>query len=263
MERKETARKRLGRAGATGVLVLIITLTPVLGAGGQEKAEFELSAASGLGIGELGRRIDHAFWGGSFYGGWRLPKTPFTLGARLTMANYGSQHSADLAGFSSAAPADVKYSYNLLTTHVVFRYQPQPSLVTPYLEALVGVSYFFTQVYYGNSSTVPLIVGDAIFAINTGGSGTLMSSLSPSLGLGGGLKVRLARIGRGKQSLRPPLSVFLNLSGRYVHGGTARYLRPGGLALDGGRVISEPQRSQTNMFFFCLGLSVGGSFRDR
>ncbi len=263
MKGRRTAWKRLRRLGATGSLVLIITLTLALGARGQENAEFELSATRGVGIGDPGQRIGHAAWGGSFYGGWRLPRTPFTLGARLAMTNYGSQHNADLAGFSSAVPPDVRYSYNLLTTHLVFRYQPRGSFLAPYLEALVGFNYFFTQAYHGNSSSVPIIVGDAILSIDAGGSKTLMSSLSPSLGLGGGLKVRLARIGRGKQSPRPPLSVFLNLEGCYVHGGAARYLRRGGLTLDGDRLISEPQRSQTNLFFFSLGLSVGVPSRDK
>jgi hypothetical protein len=252
-DRSQTASPGKGDGG----LILIVTLTLALGARGQENAEFELLATRGVGIGELGRRIDHATWGGSFYGGGRLHGTPFTLGVRLTMTNYGSQHNADLAGFSSAVPADVKYSYNLLMTHLVFRYQPQPSLFTPYVEALVGLNYFFTQVYYGNGGVVPLIVGDAVLAIDGGGSKTLLSSLSPSLGLGGGLKVRLARIGRGMQSNRPPLSVFLNLQGRYVHGGPAQYLRPGGLMIDGDRIISEPKRSQTNLFFLSMGLSVG------
>ncbi len=259
----EAARKRPRRGKATGGLVLIVTLMLTSGAHGQENAEFELLATRGIGTGELGRPIDHAAWGGSFYGGWRLRGTPFSLGARLTMTNYGSQHNADLPGFSSAVPADVKYSYNLLMTHLVFRYQPQPSLLTPYLEALVGLNYFFTQVYYGNGSIVPLIVGDALLAIDGGGSKTLMSNFSPSVGLGGGLKVRVARIGRGKNSNRPPFSVFLNLQGRYIHGGTARYLKPGALTVDGDRIISEPERSQTHLFFFSLGLSVGGSFRDR
>ena len=173
------------------------------------------------------------------------------------MANYGSEHNVDLASFSDVVPADVKYSYNLLTTHLVLRHQPPPSLFTPYLEASGGLGYFFTQVYRGNDSGIPIMLGDTILFIAGDGSETLASSLAPSLGLGGGLKVRLARIGRNEQGKRSPVSVSLNLQGRYLYVGTATYLEPGGLALDGGRLIAEPQRSHTNAFFLSLGVSVG------
>jgi hypothetical protein len=185
------------------------------------------------------------------------------LGARLTMANYGSEHNADLPGFSDPVPAGTKFSYNLLQTHFVFRFQPQMSSLTPYLEASVGLSYYFTQVYSGGTATIPFIVGDSILTIPGSGSETLMSSLAPSFGLGGGLKIRLAKVGRGGPSGRSPFSVFLNLQGLYAYSGTARYLEPGSLALEGGRVIKNPERSPAHMFFLSLGLSVGRNFQSR
>jgi len=263
MEKNETARKRLQRGRVKGALILAFTLILAVNARSQKNADFELSAVNGVGIGGLNRRIDRAIWGGSFYGGWRLRGTPFMLGARLEMTNYGSEHNVDLAGFSDLVPAGVKYNYNLLLTHLVLRYQPRMSSLTPYLEASVGLSYYFTQVYSGGVTTVPFIVGDTVMTIAGSGSETLMSSLAPSFGLGGGLKVRLARIGREGQSGRSPFSVFLNLQGRYSYSGTARYLEPGSLALEGGRLIKEPQRSSANTFFFSLGLSVGGNFQSR
>jgi len=263
MKGNGTARKRLQREGARGAFVLALILILAVNASAQEKTEFELTAVNGAGIGEWGRRIDHAIWGGSFFGGTRLRGTPFLLGARLTMTNYGSEHNADLAGFSDPVPPGVKYSYNMLQTHLVLRFQPRTSLFTPYLEASAGLSYFFTQVYSGGVSTVPFIIGDAVLTIAGSASETLMSSLAPSFGLGGGLKVRLAKIGRGEQDGGSPFSVFLILQGRYAHNGPARYLKPGSLALESGRLISEPQRSSAQMFFFNLGLSVGGNFRSR
>jgi len=243
------------------VLPLILTGTAVgqepIKAVAKETVEFEVTAVGGAGLGEPTRRIDHAAWGGSLYGGWRLPGTPLSLGGRLTMANYGSEHNANLVGYSGVAPADVKYGYNLLTTHLVLRYQPPPSLFTPYLEASGGLGYFFTRVYRGNDSGTPIILGDTILFIAGDGSETLTSSLAPSLGLGGGLKVRLIRIGGGEASKRSPVSVSLNLQGRYVYIGTATYLKPGGLALDGDRLVAEPQRSHTDMVLLSLGISVG------
>lgn len=223
----------------------------------QETVEIEVAAACGVGLGNRSRRLDEAAWGGSLYAGWRLPRTPLSLGGRLTMTNYGSERNGDLAGFSGVVPVDVKYSHNLLTTHLVLRYQPQPSLFTPFLETSIGLGYFFTQVYRGNDSGVPIMVGDAILFIAGNGSETLASSLAPSLGLGGGVKVRLGRAGAGEPGKRPPLSVSLNLQGRYLYVGTATYLESEGLALDGARLVAEPRRSHTNMFFLGMGVSVG------
>ncbi len=263
MRRDGSKKHRMCRMAMTGTLGLILLLNLPVYAVGQENAEFELTALSGVGVGELGERIDRAARGGSFYGGWLLPGTHISAGARLALTNYGSEHNVDLAGYSDSAPAGVKYNYDLLQTHLVIRYQPRRSLLSPYFEALVGINYFFTEVYTGTGSRVPLIVGDAIFVVDENGSETLMSSVAPSVGLGGGLKVRLAGFGGSKNANRTPLSLFLDLQGRYLYGGTARYLRPGGLTLDGDRLVCESRRSRTDMFFCSLGLAVRGSFRNR
>jgi len=255
--KQNEAFNRLIRWSTTFIaLALILSSNLAASAGGQKNAEFELSALRGAGIGELGHRVGHAGWGGSFYGGWVLPGTPFSLGVRLAMVNYGSEHNMDLAGYSAVAPAGVKYSYNILLTHIVLRAQPRESLLTPYLEALAGINYFFTQAYGGGSSSVPFIVGDAVLVVNQNNSTTLLSSLAPSVGLGGGLKLRLARFSTGREATRASWGLFLDLQGRYLISGTARYLRPGSLTLDGDRLISNIQRSRTDIFCFSLGLSL-------
>jgi hypothetical protein len=244
-------------------LALILFLSPAWSAGSQRNAEFELSALSGIGMGELGDRIGRAAWGGSFYAGWLLRGTPFSLGVRLAMANYGQEHNLDLAGYSAASPAGVKYSHNILLTHVVFRAQPRQAVLTPYVEAMVGINYFFTQATLGRSTSVPFVVGDAVLLIDQNESETLLSSVAPSVGLGGGLKLRLARFSPGRKSSGTPLHLYLDLQGRYLVGGMARYLGPGGLALDGDRLVYEAQRSRTDIFCYSLGLSLRKSSRDR
>ena len=256
MKRNEGFNRRIQRKATIIALALILSLNTAWSAGGQKNAEFELSALRGTGIGELGHRISRPGWGGSFYGGWLLPGTPFSLGIRLAMVNYGSERNVDLAGYSATAPAGVKYNYNILLTHFVFRVQPRQSLLTPYLEALVGINYFFTRASEGRSSSVPFIVGDAILVIDQNGSSTLLSSVAPSIGLGGGLKFRLAQFSSGRKSTRALLGLFLDVQGRYLIGGRAKYLKPGSIALDGNRLIYDIQRSRTDIFCFSLGLSL-------
>jgi hypothetical protein len=102
---------------------------------------------------------------------------------------------------------------------------------------------------------VPFIVGDAVLIMNQDDSKTLLSSLAPSVGLGGGLKLRLARFGSGGEAARASWGLYLDLQGRYLISGTAKYLRPGGLTLEGDRLVSNIQRSRTDIFCFSLGLS--------
>ena len=256
MKQNEIFNRPIRRTATIMALALILLLNPAWSACGQKNFEFELSTLRGAGIGELGSRIGRAGWGGSFYGGWLLPGTPFSLGVRLAMVNYGSEHNVDLAGYSAAAPAGVRYSYNILFTHIVLRAQPRESLLTPYIEALAGINYFFTQAYGGGSSSVPFIVADAVLIMNQNDSTTLLSSLAPSFGLGGGLKLRLARFSSGREATRASWCLFLDLQGRYLISGTAKYLRSGSLTLDGDRLISNIQRSRTDIFCFSMGLSL-------
>jgi hypothetical protein len=256
LKRNEPFNRRIRRMATVMALPLILSLNLVATTGGQKNADFELSGLHGTGSGELGHRIGSTGWGGALYGGWLLPGTPFSLGVRLAIVNYGSEHNVDLAGYSAAAPAGVKYNYSILFTHLVFRAQPRASLLTPYLEILAGINYFFTQAYGGGGSSVPFIIGDAVLVMNQNDSTTLLSSVAPSVGLGGGLKYRLARFGSGRKETGARVSLFLDVQGRYLIGGTAKYLRPGSIALEADRLIYDTQRSRTDFFCVSLGLSL-------
>jgi hypothetical protein len=237
-------------------LALILSVNLAGAAGGQRRAEFEVTALRGTGTGELGRRIDRAGWGGSLFVGRPLPGTPFSLGVRLALVNYGSERNTNLAGYTAAAPAGVTYKYNILFAHIVFRAQSRTALFTPYLEALAGIHYFFTQAYSGRNGGVPFMVGDAVLIMNQNGSTTVLSSVTPSAGLGGGLMLRLARISPGREGTGGRWGLFLDLQGRYLIGGRANYLTPGGLDLDGDRLVCDVQRSRTDMLCFSLGFSL-------
>lgn len=262
MWRNESLFRLVRRVVTISALVLTLALILSERAWGQKSAEFELSAVRGIGIGETGDRMGRAGWGGSFYGGWFLKETPFTLGFRLALVNYGAEHNRDLFGYAGSDPADMRYSYNFLTTHVVFRIQPRQAFFRPYLEALAGLHYFFTQAYTGRSSAVPFMVGGTVLLIVQDESDTLLSSVVPSAGLGGGLKIRLAKFNAVRKSSGIPWSLFLDLHGHYLVGGTARYLSPGSLSLEGDRLIYEIQHSRISMFSWSLGLSLSKSSRN-
>jgi len=241
-------------------LCLIAHLALPGSARGQERAEFELAFVKGVPIGELGTRIDRPVWGASFHGGRFLRGTTFSVGVRLTFATYGSDRSEYLPGYSSAVRDGVTYRHDLLTAHLVLRFQPRLARLTPYLETYAGINYFFTQAYTGQGGSVPVLAGSAIVLIPTDGANTLRSSVAPSAGVGAGLKLRLFRFGGGSTGNRSPMTLLLDLQGRYLYGGPAEYLVPGGLRYEEGRLIIDSRRSRTDLFFLSLGLSVRGPF---
>ena len=67
---------------------------------------------------------------------------------------------------------------------------------------------------------------------------------------------RLARFSSGRKGAGARWGLFLDLQGRYMIGGTAKYLTPGSLNLDGDRLVYDIQRSRTDIFCFNLGLSL-------
>jgi len=250
---------RISSLAVCSVCALLTLGLPAL-ARGQERAEFELALVNGLPLGGLGSGIDGTAWGGSFYGARFVRGTAVSVGGRLAFATYGSDRSDELRGWSTAAGAGATYRYDVLTAHVVVRVQPRMARLTPYAEAQAGVHCFLTQAYSGGSSAVPVLVGDAVMLIGGDGSKTLLSSVAPSVGVGGGLKLRLVRFGGGRAGGRSPMTLLLDLQGRYLLGGTARYLAPGGLSHQGDRLVLDSRRSSTNLLFLSLGLSLRRTF---
>jgi len=244
--------------GACAVCALLALGSPAV-AWGQNGAEFELAFAAGFPVGELEAGIGQTAWGASFYGARQLRGSAVSLGGRLAFSTYGSERSEELAGHGPGTPTGVTYRYDLLTAHLVVRVQPRASRLTPFLEVQAGIHHFFTQAYDGGATHFPAVVGDAVVLLQDDGSSTLRSSVAPSIGVGGGLKLKLFRFGGSRAVGRAPLTLLLDLQGRYLRGGTAEYLAPGGLSYEDDRLVLSRRRSSTDLLFVSLGLAVRGA----
>ena len=208
-------------------------------------------------VGEFGNTIDRPVWGASFYVAHLLGGTAVSLGARLSYVRYGSEYGEARSGYDPDASGSLTYRHDLLIPHLVVRVQPRPARLTPYLETGIGIHYFVTRAYSGSGSgSVPVIVGDAVMLIPDDRSRTLHSSVAPSIGVGGGVKLRLFRLGKHDPGARAPMSLCIDVQGRYVLGGTADYLVSGGIGVDGQEPIRDFRRSRTDLVFFGLGLSI-------
>jgi opacity protein-like surface antigen len=120
---------------------------------------------------------------------------------------------------------------------------PQIGLPTgtfrPYVNGFVGVSYIFTESSVRGSSS-----GES-FA-----SSTNYDDASFAYGGGAGLYIPVARRGRN------PVSI--DLGAQYRHNGQADYLVEGGITDNpDGSITLDPIRSETNLFSFHVGVSVG------
>lgn len=163
------------------------------------------------------------------------------LGIRLDAAfvNYGRETKR--VPFSSTVGGRVSVDVSTNNNIILFNIGPQLMLpdgrLRPYLNANIGLSYFFTQ------SSVDDIGGGEPIAETTN-----YSDLTLSYGGGAGLYIPLRR-GRS--------IVSLDLGARYVVNGETRYLREGSIE-DGpnNTIVITPILSETNFLSFQLGVSV-------
>lgn len=191
--------------------------------------------------GEFGSFIDNGWGGGVHYllradeDGW--------LGLRVdaSLINYGHERQRVLLSptVGGRIGVDLTTDNNIAFVGV----GPQLGLPTgafrPYVNGFVGVSYIFTE------SSVRGRWSDETFA-----STTNFDDASFAYGGGAGLYIPVSRRSRN------PVSIDAGV--QYRHNGRADYLVEGGIVdNDDGSITLEPIRSQTNLFAFHVGVSVG------
>jgi len=224
----------------------------------QEGYAFELKVLSGIPVGQFGDHIGPTVWGGSFYGSYHLKGTPFAIGAQIGAAKYGSDDPADIPGYPLEPSTGTNFTYNMYLSHVILRYEPPQSRITPYLEALVGVKWLLTKQYLGTTTLTPVYTGTTFMMIDSKDSVTVLSRVALSYGLGGGFRLHLFELSRNRGGNKGPVSVDLNLQGRYLFGGKAGYLREGAISFEDNQRQLDIHRSRTDMLLFNIGISLEG-----
>lgn len=224
----------------------------------QEGYEFEMKVLSGIPMGSFGDHIGQPMWGGSFSGYYHFKGSPFAIGVEVSATRYGSENTANIPGHPVGPNSGTNYVNKLFLSHVILRYAPSQSIITPYLEALVGVKWLFTEKFLGTTTSVPFFTSDMFMMIDTEDSETVLSRVAPSYGLGGGLKLRIVELGTNRKGNRNPASLYLNLQGRYLFGGTIEYLREGSISFEDDQRQLDIQRSRTDMLLFIIGISLQG-----
>lgn len=209
-------------------LILALLLAPDILAAQGGAPPFALGPTGGFPSGAFGQRVNFA-WGVEFSG--ILPVGPpgiFGLRADLGFQNYGNEHSTvPLFSSNQRALVDLNTYNRLLSLSVGPQLTFGRSALKPYLMGAFGVSYFFTESDASGSSSTESFA-----------STTNFDDWTMLLEGGGGVYINLSRAH----------NVALDLSLRYQHNATVRYLTKGDLTTNPDGTISfQPSRSGVDL----------------
>ncbi|MEM8556423.1 MAG: outer membrane beta-barrel protein [Bacteroidota bacterium] len=196
----------------------------------------------GLPQGEFGDATDNVGFGFSGIGLYQFPLTPIALGVEGTFMIYGRERfNVPLgSGPLGNVRVDVTTDNNIAQGHFVLRLLPPlPGPITPYADALLGFSYFWTESRVEDEDFQDQD-GDGVFdSVN-------FDDFAFSYGFSAGLGIRLTESMAG--------SLLLDLRVRYLLGGEAEYLQDDDFNPDGSINFSAVDRSRTDLLIPQIGV---------
>lgn len=229
-------KKTLLFSAAFGLLVTILFSAPtdILAQRGEVVAGGNISV--GLPQGPFQDQLDEIGLGLNVMGGYLLPGAPVMLGLDLGFSIFGiDRRSEPLSSTIPDLRVDVENSYNMINTMFLLRTTGRSGVFRPYIDALVGFNYLYTQTVVRSRGTQEEFARDTNF-----------DDFAFAYGLGAGMQYRVYRH-RGT-------NIFLNIQSRYILGGEADYLRPGSITVSNGQVNFDVSRSRTDMLYFQIGV---------
>lgn len=238
------------------IVLLLLILT---GTSGLALAQERTTMAMNLHVvspqGPFRQNVDRLGFGIQFAGAYRLSGSPISLGAEFAFQNYGIDSRVE--PLSSTIPdlkVQVDNSYNQLALLLVARAEPFTSgTVRPYMEAVWGTNYFFTETTINNRFSAD----DEPIARDTN-----IDDWAMAWGGGAGVQFQIYETesevfgGIGEEMKTVPTKIFLNLGTRYMFGNEATYLKEGSVSVSNGQVTYDTSRSKTDMVIFQVGVTV-------
>ncbi len=197
---------------------------------------------------EFGKSVDNNGFGGTGFFVTNIPKSPLFVGASLTFLIYGSETREE--PWSQTIPdvfVDVTTNNNIVAGHILFRVQPPRGAVLPYLDALLGFNYLWTETSVHDQGDVD---DDDIASTKQ------LDDIAFSFGGGGGLMFRVYSGPGGSSLKRDLLAVYVDLGFRYLKGGEAEYLKEGSIQVDNNNQVNyDIQESTTDILSAHIGVS--------
>lgn len=211
----------------------------------QEKAnaqedEIFVSINFELGVpqGPFRDQLERVGYGVDFQFGYMLPYLPFGFGLDFGVMTFGTdRRNTPLSPTIPDVRVTVENSYNLIHGHLFARIGGRNETFRPYLDALVGLNYLYTD-----SVVRSRMSGEEVFR------DTNFDDYAFSYGLGAGASWRVYTDPESNVRL------YLNFQTKYLIGGEAEYLKQGSITIENGQVFYDVSRSATNLLYFQLGL---------
>ncbi|MDZ7692599.1 MAG: hypothetical protein U5K69_15970 [Balneolaceae bacterium] len=172
-----------------------------------------------------------------------MPSSPVSAGLDIGFYTYGTDRRKEV--FNPNIPEvllGVRTNNNIFTVHFFTRLQSREGPLRPYMDALVGLNYLFTE-----SSVTDDDEFDEL------ASTTNFDDTALSYGLRGGVQVKVADY---VDDTGPALGFYIDLKARYLVGGRAEYLKEGALQNNNGRLEYTTSRSKTDLLSVGLGVVV-------
>jgi hypothetical protein len=226
--------------------VTALALTLILFSQFSFAGNFEGSMSLSLGSprGEMSDYIDNTAFGVSGTLGINLGKSPFLVGVDLGYLNYGNDRRYDYLHNYPHIGFTLKHSYNILQSLAFLRFQPiKKGTVSPYIDGLLGVSYFWTATSLENDFE------DESVHIETN-----QEDAALAYGVGGGLKIKLGS--RKKKHLASGEKYFIDLRFRYLFGGKVEYLTKGSILSDEFGTTYFLSESRSDLFSVQIGFGA-------
>jgi len=231
-----------------GAVVLSAMTAFMAGQAHAERFSGSLGFVIGSPKGEFRDNVDREGYGFSIGGMYKPKILPIGFGIDIGYMNYG--HDERTEKFSTTIPdvkVRVKNNNNILSGNFVMRYRYDGGRISPYLDALVGLKYLYTDTKITDESGW----GDDEIA-----SSNNFDDTTYGIGGGGGVLIRLFSL--SKDSWRPDGgNIYLDLRCRYISGGKAEYLKKGSIREENGNVTYDVYESDTDMLYFHIGVMLG------
>lgn len=215
-----------------------------------QEIQGEVDFLVGIPRGEFKEQLNRAGVGIGFIGGYRFKKSPFMLGLDFGYLSYGSDKS-DVRIFTAPEfPLELVNKYNFINLDFLIRLiQSNPdALFRPYLDGLFGINYLSTDTVLREKG----ILGSGRELLQE----TSFNDTVLNYGVGAGLLIRIYQPPKQEKTLGEIIArgVYLNLTGRYMFGGEAEYLKKGSIRRENGQVFYDVSKSNTDLFYMKLGI---------
>ncbi|AXJ02014.1 Outer membrane protein beta-barrel domain-containing protein [Cyclonatronum proteinivorum] len=206
-----------------------------------QEAEFALNFQIGVPQGDFGEKLDRTGYGISGMAGYRLPYSPLMLGIDAGFLTFGTdRRRVPISPTIPDVTVQVDNSYNMANFSFFTRLTGRDIRFRPYVDALIGFNYLYTDSTIRDRRTQEEVVSDTNF-----------DDFAFAYGLGGGFRVLIWE-GVAPQTSR----AYFNVNARYMRGGNAEYVRPGSIDTSGGELTFDVLESRTDILNFNIGFTV-------